>query len=483
MSLLLFNLEKPELEYHFHEMIQAFMPGIKTTLTGEWEIRLSQKNRFNEIELRLDYASGFSHQRSYTVKDLNDLKDKRTYKRFLYDFLSHFFKKELMWGSMTGIKPVKIVQKLKNKGLNESHIFNQLINIYRVSLDRSHLLMDLAKRQEAFIACGQENNRIGIYLGIPLCPSKCTYCSFVSTFVDKKRYNLQSYFNHLVIEIKKIGQFVNEKGLIPDTLYIGGGTPTVLNEGEISELLNLLEKTFDFSSLREYTFEAGRPDSLTEKKLKIIKDHGIDRICLNPQSMNEKTLKAVSRPYQAGEIEKWVDSIKKLNFKSLNMDLIVGLADERPEDFLKSLEQVLAFQAESITIHNLSIKKGSKIKIDHGITVKDGYEEDFYQLVKEKMIANAYDPYYLYRLKYTCGNSENIGYSKPGHEGIYNIMMMSELQSIIGIGAGATGNLYLREKDLIKKIFTVKDVKSYNDRFDEILDKKIKAFDSFFNKS
>ncbi len=480
MSVLLLNLEKPELEYYFHEMVQAFLPGIKTILSGDWDICLSQKTIFNQIELRLDYASGFFHQKTYLVKNLMDLDDKRIYKRFLYDFLSDYFHKELMWGSMTGIKPVKIVQKLSNKGITEREIFNQLINDYRVSEDRSRLLMDLAKRQQPFIDLGQENYRIGIYLGIPLCPSKCSYCSFVSTLVDKKRNNLESYFNHLLIEIKIIGQFVVKKGLIIDSLYIGGGTPSVLDEKQMAELLGLVEKTFDLSRLREYTFEAGRPDTLSEEKLKIIKDHGVDRICLNPQSMNEKTLKGVSRPYQIGEIEKWVDVIRKLTFKTLNMDLIIGLADETPDDFLKSLNQLLAFQAENITIHNLSIKKGSKIKIDNGIKVKEGYGEGFYQLIKEKMSIFDYQPYYLYRLKYSCGNSENIGYSKAGHEGIYNIMMMSEVQSIIGIGAGATGNLYQREKDLIQKIFTVKDVKTYNERFDEILEKKLITLNNFF---
>lgn len=481
MSVLLFNLEKPELEYYFHEMIQAFLPGIKITLTNEWDMCLSQKNCSNQVELRLEHASGRFYQKNYPVKNRNDLNDKRIYKGFLYDFLSDYFDKKLMWGSMTGIKPVKIIQKLENKSFNDKEIFNELISSYRVSDDRAHLLMDLAKIQKSFIACGQEKNRIGIYLGIPLCPSKCSYCSFVSSLVDKKRGNLERYFNHLLMEIEKIGQFVSRRGLIIDTLYIGGGTPSVLDERQIVELLDLLEKTFDLSTLREYTFEAGRPDTLTEEKLRIIKGHGVDRICLNPQSMKEKTLEAVSRPYQVGEIEKWVDIIRKLNFKSLNMDLIIGLADETPDDFLNSLEQLLSFQAEGITLHNLAIKKGSKMKIDHGIAVKDGYGEGFYQLIKEKMTGHAYNPYYLYRLKYTSGNSENIGYAKSGYEGIYNIMMMSEVQSIIGIGAGATGNLYLREKNLIKKIFTVKDVKTYNERFDELLEKKLIALDHFFN--
>lgn len=480
MSVLLFNLEKPELEYTFHEMIQAFLPGIKTVISGDWDMKLSQKTVSNQTELRLEWPNGYYIEKTYPIKHLDDLEDKGFYKGLLYDLLSDYYQKQLMWGSLTGIKPVKIVQKLINNGIDEKKIIHKLMTYYRVSWDRSRLLVKLAKKQKPFIESGQKNKKIGIYLGIPLCPSKCSYCSFVSTIVDKKKENLNCYFKHLLIEINSIAKLVVEKELILDTLYIGGGTPTVLSESQLAQLFELLADVFDLSTLREYTLEAGRPDTLTENKLKIAKAHGIDRICLNPQSMNEQTLQAVNRPYRAGQMQRWVRIIGELKFKTLNMDLIVGLANEKPEDFLNSLDQILAFQPENITIHNLAIKKGSMLKNDYGITVKKGYGEGFYQDVKEKMEASGYDPYYLYRLKYTSGNSENIGYSKSGHEGIYNIMMMSETQSIIGIGAGATGNLYLRKKDLVKKIFTVKDIKTYNDRFQETLAKKIEAIDDFF---
>lgn len=482
MSLLLFNLEKPEYEYYSQEMIQAFFPGVKTILAGDWDMKLSQKTISNQIELKLEYSNGTFFEKKVPVENPIDLGDKGIYKGILYDFLSDHCQKELMWGNLTGIKPVKIVQKLFKQGFNEKEIIDRFLTYYRTSRDRSDLLIDLAKKQDPFISGGQKNNRIGLYLGIPLCPSKCSYCSFISTLVNKDKSNLNDYFEHLLIEIQKIAALVAKKPVIIDTIYIGGGTPTVLSEVQLSELLSLLAKEFDLSHLREYTLEAGRPDTLTENKLIIAKKHGVDRICLNPQSMNKDTLKAVSRPYQVGEFEKWLAIIKNLAFKTLNMDLIIGLANEAPEDFIKSLNQLLSFQPENITLHNLSIKKGSAIKDDFGIKVKEGYGESFYQFVKEKMISFGYDPYYLYRLKYTYGNSENIGYSKPGHEGVYNIMMMSETQTILGIGAGTTGNLYFSEKDLVKKTYTVKDVKTYNERFDEILSKKLDTLDIFLNE-
>jgi oxygen-independent coproporphyrinogen-3 oxidase len=244
--------------------------------------------------------------------------------------------------------------------------------------------------------------------------------------------------------------------------------------------MSALEESFDLSHLREYTLEAGRPETINRDKLEVAKAHGVERICLNPQSMNPQTLLSVGRPWEAGLIEKQVALIKSFGFKSLNMDLIVGLGNETPDDFLRSLEAVIELEPQNITIHNLSIKKGSRIKDQNGIVVKEGYGEDFYQAVKSRLSNEGFEPYYLYRLKYTRDNSENIGYAKPGHEGIYNILMMAECQSTLGIGAGATGNLYDPVTDNITKVFTVKDVKTYNERFEEIVEKKCGAYNRYY---
>ncbi|WP_373483563.1 coproporphyrinogen dehydrogenase HemZ [Acetobacterium sp.] len=479
MRVLRFDLERPELEYYFHELYQAFDPGVKNILLGEADGVLSQRNVKDQVILTLAWEDGKVLTRAYQFNNSDEPFENSIYKGFLYDFLCEYFDKPLKWGTLTGIKPVKMVQKYFKQGWSPERIRNRFGKYYRVSSDRTDLLMQIAKKQADFIPgeLGRGGSRlISLYVGIPLCPSKCDYCSFVSTIVDKKGENLQRYFDHLLVETRKTGEILKSCDLQIDTLYIGGGTPTVLSASQLDTLMSALEECFDLSHLREYTLEAGRPETINQEKLEVAKAHRVERICLNPQSMNPQTLLSVSRPWEEGLIEKQVARIKSLGFKTLNMDLIVGLGNETPDDFLRSLEAVIALEPENITIHNLSIKKGSRIKDQNGIVVKVGYGEDFYQAVKSRLNSEGFEPYYLYRLKYTRDNSENIGYAKPGHEGVYNILMMAECQSTIGIGAGATGNLYDPVTDNILKVFTVKDVKTYNGRFEEIVEKKCCAY-------
>ena len=482
MRVLRFDLERPELEYYFHELYQAFDPGVKNVVSGAADGVLSQRKRGNQVILTLTWDDGKTLTRAFQVNNSDDPLENSIYKGFLYDFLSEYFDRQLQWGTLTGIKPVKMVQKYVKQGWSPTEINNRFRKYYRVSRDRTDLLMRIAKKQADFIPAVQacaNSHLISLYVGIPLCPSKCDYCSFVSTIVDKKGENLQQYFDHLLVEIKKTGEILSASDLRIDTLYIGGGTPTVLSAIQLDALMSSLEESLDLSHLREYTLEAGRPETINRDKLKVAKDHGVERLCLNPQSMNPQTLQSVGRPWEAGLIEKQVALVKSFGFKTLNMDLIVGLGNETPDDFLRSLDAVIALAPENITIHNLSIKKGSRIKDQNGIVVKEGYGEGFYQAVKSRLSGEGFEPYYLYRLKYTRDNSENTGYAKPGHEGIYNILMMAECQSTIGIGAGATGNLYDPVTDNIRKVFTVKDVRTYNERFEEIVEKKLVTYNVY----
>lgn len=485
MRILRFDLQRPELEYYFHELYQAFDPGVKNILSGKADGVLLQRTEEDLVTLKLNWYDERILTRTYQFMKNDDPLDNSVYKGFFYDFLCEYFEKKLEWGTLTGIKPVKMVLKYINNGWCEPEIRERFSKYYRVSKDRIDLMLRIANRQSDFIRPTLKKGSkqlISIYVGIPLCPSKCDYCSFVSTIVDKNADNLTSYFEHLLTEIQRTGEVVKAQGFHIDTLYIGGGTPTVLNDSQLDRLMTTLENSFNLSQLREYTLEAGRAETINREKLEVAKAHGVERICLNPQSMNQQTLINVRRPWEDGLIEKQVALIKSLKFKTLNMDLIVGLGDETSDDFMRSLEMVIALEPENITIHNLSIKKGSRIKDQIGIVVKEGYGEDFYQAVKQRLNIESYEPYYLYRLKYTQDNSENIGYAKPGHEGIYNMLMMSECQSTIGIGAGATGNLYHEETDKVQKVFTVKDVKTYNERFEEIVAKKINAYQLYFNQ-
>lgn len=482
--ILRFDLERPSLEYYFHELYQAFDPGVKNILVGEADGVLSQKTVAETVVLALEWTGKKRLERRFQLENVEESLENSVYKGFLYELLCEYFGKSLQWGTLTGIKPVKMAQKLLKEGLNVPAVEKRFRDIYRVSEDRIQLLLALAEKQKPLMIpeideAGRRS--VSIYVGIPLCPSKCAYCSFVSTIVDKKRINLDTYFGNLLREAKRVGALFQSLEIVVDTLYIGGGTPTVLSAEQLDTLMKTLADSFDLSRLREYTLEAGRPDTITTKKLEVAKKHGVSRICLNPQSMNEKTLAAVSRPWEEGLTEKLAGLIRSIGFKTLNMDLIIGLGDEQPEDFFATLAKVIQLDPENITLHNLSIKSGSEIKNLKGIAVEQGYGEAFYQAVKKRLKEHNYDPYYLYRLKYTRGNSENIGYAKPGHEGIYNIMMMAECQTTIGIGAGSTGNIYDPANDCIQKVFTVKDVKTYNERFDELLEKKMTAYELLKN--
>lgn len=483
MRILRFDLERPELEYYFHELYQAFDPGVKNILKGEANGVLSQRCEGNIVILSLDWDGIKSLERRFQFNSKNEPLENSIYKGFLYDLLCEYFNKTLEWGTLTGIKPVRIAQNYLRAGMSAMDLKKKFKDHYRTGFDRTELIMDLAMKQAPFISFKNETNdkkRVSLYVGIPLCPAKCSYCSFISTVVDRKSANLEEYFRNLLIEVHRIGGVFKTQGVTIDTLYIGGGTPTVLSAAQLESLMLTLERVFDLSKLREYTLEAGRPETITKEKLEVAKKYGVERLCLNPQTMNPGTLEAIGRYWERGLIEKQTELIKSMGFQTLNMDLIVGLADERPDDFLFSLDAVMALDPENITIHNLSIKKGSMIKHNNGIQVGPGYGEDFYQTVRKRLRNKGFDPYYLYRLKYTQGNGENIGYAKAGHEGIYNIIMMAEMQSVIGIGAGSTGKLYDPIKDCIQRVFTVKDIKTYNERIDSIIEKKILDY-QFFN--
>jgi len=485
MRTLRFDLERSDLEYYFHELYQAFDPGVKNILEGDSDGVLTQRCEGKNLVLTLLWEGSQPLERHFEFNRNDDPLDKSIYKGFLYELLCEYFGKTLEWGTLTGIKPVKIVQNYLRDGMSISSIEDKFKKYYRASSDRTQLLIDMAIRQTPFLNTENgfmEKKHVSVYVGIPLCPAKCTYCSFISTIVDKNASNLELYFKNLLAEVHRIGETFSSHGISIDTLYIGGGTPTVLSAEQLEILMTAMEESFDLSKLREYTLEAGRPETITREKLKVAKKHQVDRICLNPQTMNLLTLESVGRYWEKGLIEKQASLIQSMGFETMNMDLIIGLADESPDDFLFSLDAVMALAPENITVHNLSIKKGSKMKHNNGIHVGQGYGEDFYQTVRKRLSDNGYAPYYLYRQKYTQGNSENIGYAKPGHEGIYNILMMAEKQSIIGIGAGSTGKLYDPVTDNIQRVITVKDIKTYNERFDQIIDKKVEAYQFFGSK-
>lgn len=479
MEKLSFMLADRFYEYPCFEMYQQFRPEVPVVFNEELEDRIDVDLSGGVLVLTALEKGEVILQKEYDYE--KKPLDKQSFKRFLYLFLCELIGYTLDWGTMTGIKPVKMAHNLLKEGRTPLQVKQCLIEKYQASESKIELITGIAQREMGIIY-PLSQKKVSVYVGIPLCIAKCSYCSFISTVADKKQTIVSEYLENLLYEVRLTGRYLKEKGIATDTLYIGGGTPSILDEGQLETLLTTLDEELDLQGLREYTFEAGRPETTNLRKLEILKAHGVDRVCLNPQTMNADTLAAVNRNYPPQAILDTYEAIREVGFESVNMDLILGLNRESEKAFMRSLGQVIALGPENITIHCLAVKKGSAIKTATGRQVENPYSKDFCAGIQEELGRRGYRPYYLYRQKYTQGNGENIGYCLENREGIYNILMMAEKQSIIGIGAGSSGKLYVPEIDRFDRIFTVKDVKTYNERTEEIVEKKIAQYEAFFGE-
>jgi len=380
--------------------------------------------------------------------------------------LLKLFGKTYSWGSLTGMRPIKLIRKMRNK-MEYNEIYRHLIDLFMLEQDKANLLLAVAKNSEIEIS----NNQINIYIGIPFCPTKCTYCSFASYTISGKYIDIYRKFIDLLIEeIIVMGDFIKKNNLIVDSIYIGGGTPTILNEIDLDKILLTINNNIDRKNLREYTVEAGRIDTLTEKKLDIIKKYNIDRISLNPQTFNLNTLKLVNREWDQDKFNKLYNYSKKLGL-TINMDFIIGLPNETTEDIISTFNKLLDYNIENLTIHVLAIKKASNL-------FKNQYKsENFidYKKIQNKIdiYLNKYnlEPYYLYRQKNSLEIGENVGYAKKGYESRFNIFMIEESQNTIGIGGGAITKFF-KNGELIR-IVNPKDPSVYVLEFEKRLEEKI----------
>ena len=378
--------------------------------------------------------------------------------------------KDYKWGILIGVRPTKIVGRFLKIGLSYKKIREILKNIYLVSDEKVSLLLNIVKRQIPYL----DKETIGIYIGIAYCPTKCTYCSFPAYLLKGKyaeRYD--EYYESLLKEIKEIGILAKNLNLKISTIYIGGGTPSILSAKEIETLLDTVKSSFELENLKEFTFEAGRIDTLNEKKLEIIKRSGVNKISINPQSFNERTLKLVNRYHNRKQFDSVYDIAKRLGLE-INMDLILGLPGETTEDILYTLEEVEKYNPENLTVHNLAIKNASKLNEEnYRHEIELDYEKIFEKLDKITESKKLY-PYYMYRQKNSFQWGENLGYSVDGAESVYNIEMIEENKMIIGIGAGAITKLIWNEggKNNIKRLVNPKDPLVWINELDDRLENK-----------
>ncbi len=364
------------------------------------------------------------------------------------------------WGSLTGVRPAKVALSLIREG-GKAKAERELQELYCVQPARARLAIEAA---DAGIraAAELEPNDISLYVGIPFCPTRCAYCSFVAQSVEKSFSLVEPYLEALFDEITAAGQLVREMGLNIKSFYMGGGTPTTLTAGQMDRLLSKLEQNFDFGNLAELTIEAGRPDTIDEEKLRVLRAHNTTRISINPQTMEDNVLAAIGRRHTADDIRRAMEQVRRADFPHVNMDLIAGLPEDTPEGFARSLDEVISMGADNITVHTLSLKKGSRITLE-GSRIP-GAEEvaEMLDYADPTLRKNGFAPYYLYRQKYMSGSFENVGWTKPGGTGLYNIYIMEELHSILSLGAG--GSTKMVGGGQIRRAFNAKYPREYIDR-------------------
>ena len=403
---------------------------------------------------------------------------KNAVKRGVYKALSRDCGKELPWGILTGVKPVKIVRELEDRGLNEKEIFDYMKDYYFVSDEKINLLLKILGIQRPYNRPERGfSEKAGIYLGIPFCPTRCVYCSFTSNVA--KEGEIDRYLEALYSEIDFVSGAMKRGGTKIETFYIGGGTPTSLDERQLDGLLSKIFSSFDLEGLEEFTVEAGRPDTINREKLEIIKSHGIERISINPQSMNAKTLEAIGRRHRPEDICDAYEEARRAGIKNINMDLIAGLPGESPEDFARTLNLVSEMNPENVTVHTLALKRASRLREeDRDYNYREA--ERLSSMVDASfalLSSKGYRPYYLYRQKYMAGNFENVGWAKPGTECIFNMRTMDERQETVALGAGGISKRWFPEENRIERAANVSNYEIYIERLDEMKSRKIKLFD------
>lgn len=464
--------------YNLYHITKAFFPNaeIKQCVDAEQEPL---------VRIELDDGSCFlldAKEFEENQKKEDAQEKKKIVTKMVYRFLSEKTGQEMAWGMLTGVRPTKLAMHQMENGMNEAQAKAFLQEVYCVSEKKARLAVDIACREKALLSKLDYLNGFSLYVGIPFCPSICSYCSFSSSPIDVWSPRMDDYLRALCIELHHIAKETEGKTL--NTIYIGGGTPTTLTAKQLEKLLNVIDELFlneeRGAELLEYTVEAGRPDSITKEKLEVICSHPVTRISVNPQTMQQKTLDLVGRKHTVQAVKDIFHLARELGFDNINMDLIAGLPGENAEDMRDTLRQIEELSPDSLTVHSLAIKRAARMAQEQ--PVRDLHTEITEMVEDAAKTAEKLGlvPYYLYRQKNIAGNFENVGYAKADKAGIYNILIMEEKQTIYAAGAGATTKIVLPEKiktengketNLIR-IENVKNIEEYIARIDEMIKRK-----------
>lgn len=486
------KLENAEFEQDIRPLVRAmiFYSDIKVSM-GEYiwpeqvaNLTISVCHRDDYLDIRLmDEAGRLVCRKEAFPEPLLDRKIYRNIiKRELYKVLVEYTGRELPWGTLTGIRPTKIAYDLLEEGEKEEDIRKHYQTEFFSSVEKIELSLEIAKRERKLLSSFDYKNGYSIYIGIPFCPTTCLYCSFPSYPIERNKKEVGSYLKALFKEIDFVAGVFPDKVL--NTIYIGGGTPTSLSSSDLDLLLTYVNERLPMTEVKEFTVEAGRPDSLDMAKLQVMKKHGVQRMSINPQSMVERTLQLIGRRHGAEDVIRSFHMAREVGLPSINMDLIVGLPGENSEDMKYTLAEIEKLNPDDLTIHALAIKRaaGLKLKLDE---LSDRMQADItkmqaltYTYARE----HGYQPYYLYRQKNIADNLENVGYAREGMEGLYNILIMEEKQTIIGLGAGSSSKFVFKDGKKIERTENVKFFRDYMERIDEMIDRKKKFLEEAGDK-
>lgn len=392
--------------------------------------------------------------------------------QLLYKLLCDFTGLTQPWGILTGVRPVKLLRRLAEESSEEQavkkfekdfFVSNEKIALSRETEHNERKILELSK-PESF----------SLYVGIPFCPSRCSYCSFVMASIERAEKLIEPYTKLLCEEIKRTAEIANKLGLRLETVYFGGGTPTTLSAEQLDTVLKTVSKSFDMSTCREFTVEAGRPDTIDIAKLFALKENKVDRISINPQTVNDEVLKTIGRKHTAQQFFDAFELARKCGFDNINTDLIAGLPTDTPESFKNSLDSIVRLNAECITVHTLCMKRASRLTTE-GVTLDLQQARDAREMLaytQNILGQNEYIPYYMYRQSRMVGNLENVGWSKKGFESLYNVYVMDETHTILACGSGGVTKLKRNNPDYLERIFNFKYPYEYIDRFDELIQRK-----------
>lgn len=445
-----FNIKGIENTNQYEELIKVFLP--------QDEYRISDSN-----------VQGMQNCAVFSFEG-----DKDKLKRDIYRYLQSATGKSPKWGILTGIRPVKLAGEMVD-AVGRDDAVRRLENDYLVHPEKSRLITGIFDYQRRLLG-KPEKDSISVYIGIPFCPTRCLYCSFTSNRV--KEAEADRYLQALHKEIEYCGQRLSLTDYKIESLYIGGGTPTSLDEARLETLLDKIRRCFCLKDIKEFTVEAGRPDTITAEKLRIIKEYGGDRISINPQSMKQETLDLIGRAHTVHQTADAFEMAAQVGFDCINADLIAGLPGENTDDFRNSLDAVTAMGADNITVHTLAVKRASRLKdVDARFNYKkEAVREEMLGYAHDRLRALGYEPYYLYRQKHTSGNTENTGFCRKELISAYNVRIMEEAQSILALGAGGISKVYYPDENRLERVANVSNYEIYTDRIDEMIMRKENNF-------